>query len=175
VTAIFSIGHGDRPIAEMLAILSAREVRTLVDVRARPVSVRHAQFMQEALRRSLEAEGIAYHWAGRQLGGFRPARAASRHKALTDASLRGFADYMEGAEFQRGARQLMSLAGKQGPLAFMCSERDPAHCHRSLIADFLARSGVEVIHLLEPGVERPHVLNSRARIESNMLVYDLAS
>lgn len=175
MTTLFSIGHGARSFDAFFALLQARQVRVLVDVRARPGSARYPQYAQATLRLALEAAGITYHWAGRQLGGFRSPRPDSRHTALTDDGLRGFADYMEGKDFQRGVRQLASLAEKQGPLAFMCAERDPAHCHRSLIADALVQRGCEVIHLLAPGEERAHTLNSRARVESNVIVYDLSS
>lgn len=156
-------------------MLAAKTIRTLVDVRARPRSARHPQHAQERLRKALEAAGIEYHWAGRLLGGLRNPRADSRHRALADDGLRGFADYMEGREFQRAFGQLASLAEKQPPLAFMCAERDPAHCHRSLIADYLVASGRNVIHLLDPGTDKAHALNSRARRESKTLVYDLDS
>jgi uncharacterized protein (DUF488 family) len=175
MTTFYAIGHGSRPVEEFLALLAERGVRTLVDVRARPGSTRHPQYAQEKLRRLLEAAGVQYHWAGRQLGGFRAPRSDSRHTALADDGLRGFADHMEGDDFQRAVRQLANLAAQQGPLAFMCAERDPAHCHRSLIADALVLRKCAVVHLLGAGADRPHALNSRARIESNHLVYDLAS
>jgi uncharacterized protein (DUF488 family) len=172
---LYSVGHGSRSEGEFLALLATRSIRTLVDVRARPASARHPQFAQQALRRSLEAAGIEYHWAGRHLGGFRPVRADSRHAALADAGLRGFADHMESVEFQGAVRQLLHLAERSGPLAFMCAERDPEHCHRALISDALVHRGREVIHLLDAGAECRHLLNSRVRVESNRLVYDLAS
>lgn len=46
-------------------------MRTLIDVRAFPVSRRHPQFSREPLAATLQAAGIAYHWQGRALGGYR--------------------------------------------------------------------------------------------------------
>lgn len=145
-------------------------VTTLVDVRARPVSRRHPQFAQAALRAALARQGMSYHWAGRELGGLRPARAGSPHTALPEG-LRGFADYMEEEAFVQAARDLEHLAAR-APAALLCAERDPAQCHRGLLADYLTLRGAQVVHLLVPGTSRPHVLHPAARRESAALVYD---
>jgi uncharacterized protein (DUF488 family) len=171
VTAIlYSVGHGDRSLEELLEILRAAGIGALVDVRAQPHSSRHPQFSGEALRRALEQAGMVYHWAGRQLGGRRPVQPGSRHRAL-EPDLRGYADYMDGAAFRQAARQLQRMAG-QGPTAMLCAERDPARCHRRLIADYLVLQGLRVIHLLAPGERREHALSPAARRESAELVYD---
>ena len=54
----------------------------------------------------------------------------------------------------------------------MCAEKLPAQCHRSLIADYLVLKGVNVVHLIEAGDAREHLLNPHARTESGKLVYD---
>lgn len=168
---VYSVGHSDRPLDELIAMLRAASVATLIDVRAQPRSQRHPQFNDTSLRTTCEAAGIAYHWAGRQLGGHRPGRADSRHVALKDAGLRSYADYIDTAEFQKGAAALLKLASR-APAAILCAERDPAHCHRSLIADYLTLQGVRVVHLLGPGKNCEHLLSPHARRESADLVYD---
>ena len=72
---------------------------------------------------------------------------------------------------QKGAAQLQHLAAR-GVCAMLCAERDPAHCHRSLIADYLTLQGLGVVHLIAPGESREHVLSPAARRESAALVYD---
>jgi uncharacterized protein (DUF488 family) len=168
---VYSIGHGDRSVEDLIEVLAEQGIRTLVDIRADPHSRRHPQFNDEALRAALEAAGIIYHWAGRQLGGRREPRADSRHVGLKDDGLRGFADYMETPEFARGVAQLRNLAAR-APTAMLCAEREPAQCHRSLVADWLTLQGVGVVHLIEPGGSREHLLSSQARRESAELVYD---
>jgi uncharacterized protein (DUF488 family) len=56
--------------------------------------------------------------------------------------------------------------------AAMCAEADPAHCHRSLLADALLVRGHTVAHIVDPGPSHPHRLNARARNEGGVLVYD---
>jgi len=168
---LYTVGHSNRSAEELIALLKTAGVTTLVDVRAQPASARHPQFAMEPLRQALEREGMIYHWAGRHLGGFRQPRPNSPHIALDADGFRGFADHMDSEMFQRGASQLINL-GMKAPTAFMCAEKLPAQCHRSLIADYLVLKGVNVVHLIEAGDMREHLLNPRARTESGKLVYD---
>jgi uncharacterized protein (DUF488 family) len=168
---LYSVGHSNRTVAELIALLKSAGVATLVDVRAQPASARHPQFALEALRAALEREGIVYHWAGRSLGGFRRPRADSPHIALESEGFRGFADHMETEAFQRGVSQLVNL-GMKSPTAFMCAEKLPEQCHRTLIADYLTLQGIAVVHLIDATETREHRLNPLARTESGKLVYD---
>lgn len=169
-STLYTVGHGTRQIGELIALLKEAGVDTLVDVRAQPRSRHNPQFNDDALRLACDKAGITYHWAGRQLGGLRVPRPDSPHVAL-DEGLRGFADHMDTDAFQKGASQLQHLASR-GACAMLCAEHDPAHCHRSLIADYLVLQGMRVVHLVEPGETREHVFSSEARRESAALVYD---
>lgn len=168
---LYTLGHSNRSLDDFIALLHAAGIHTLVDVRAQPQSARHPHFGQDSLRDALTGAGIEYHWAGRQLGGHRPTRADSPHMALKEDGLRGYADYMDGDAFKKAAVQLIGLATR-APCAILCAEREPLHCHRSLIADYLTLQGVEVRHLIEPGETRVHQLRPEVRRESQQLIYD---
>jgi uncharacterized protein (DUF488 family) len=168
---LYTAGHGNRRVEDLLALLRSVGVTNLVDVRAQPFSRRHPQFEGQALRIALEQAGLVYHWAGRALGGLRPPRPDSAHSALAEAGLRGFADHMETETFRQAAAQLVKLAARV-PCAILCAEKDPTQCHRSLIADYLTWQGVRVIHLIEPGHLLVHRLDRRARPDGLRLVYD---
>ncbi|MDH3563863.1 MAG: DUF488 domain-containing protein, partial [Gammaproteobacteria bacterium] len=45
---LYSVGHGNRTIEELLGLLKAAGVETLVDVRARPRSRHNTQFNDDA-------------------------------------------------------------------------------------------------------------------------------
>jgi uncharacterized protein (DUF488 family) len=167
---LYSVGHSNRRIEELIAILTQAGIKTLVDVRAQPRSARHPQFNDDVLRAACERAGIAYHWAGRQLGGMRAPRAGSPHVALGE-EVRGFADHMGTEAFKKAAAQLLGMAGR-APTAMLCAERDPQHCHRALIADYLLLQGARVLHLIEAGDMREHLLSAPARRESAELIYD---
>jgi len=166
-----TVGHSNRSLEALISLLQEAGIETLVDVRATPHSSRYPQFSADVLRRAAEGSGIVYHWAGRPLGGRRPPRPDSPHIALKDAGLRNYADFMESAVFQTGAAQLINLASR-APTAILCAERDPLHCHRSLIADHLVLQGIQVIHLVAPGHSHEHQLRPEARRESAQLIYD---
>lgn len=168
---LYTVGHSNRPIEELLNLLRRANIRQLVDVRAKPSSQRFSQFNGEALREMLEEMEVAYHWAGRHLGGHRQSRSQSPHIALGDTSLRAYADHMETDVFARAAGQLLNLA-RRGPLAMMCAEKHPQHCHRSLIADYLTLQGHRVLHLIDENATEEHLFDARARRESGRLVYD---
>lgn len=168
---IYSVGHSNRSIEQLLALFHAANVRLLVDVRSQPTSQRQPQFERESLRTHLEEAGLQYHWAGRSLGGLRSPRADSPHIALAEEGLRGYADHMDTDFFQKGVAQLINLAS-QSTTAILCAERLPEQCHRQLLADYLLLQGVAVVHLIEPGEQREHHLSAQVRRESARLVYD---
>lgn len=171
MTVLYTIGHSNREQPRLLAILKQAGIAALVDVRARPQSGRFPQFNEDNLRRALEDAGIVYRWAGGQLGGMRAPQPDSRHLALQEGGMRAYADYMQTGDFRRAAAGLIEMAART-PLAIMCAERDPAHCHRSLISDYLTLQGVKVIHLVEAGEIHEHVLRPEVRRASAELIYD---
>ena len=167
---IWSVGHGARPIDELIAILGGAGIQTLVDVRSAPGSRRHPQFGSKALATSLGDAGIAYaHLAG--LGGRREPRDDSPHRAIRVAAFRGYADHMSSDEFARDYERLTELA-RESRAAFMCAETLWWRCHRRLIADRVTADGWRVTHLLAPGKSEPHKLWDAARILDGHLVYD---
>lgn len=170
-TTIFTLGHSDRSLAQLLAVLGEANVATLVDVRAWPRSQRYPHFDSDRLRDALDENGVAYHWAGRHLGGKREPRPRSQHTALADDGLRGYADHVESDAFQRAVVQLMRLAG-HGTIALMCAERQPERCHRALLSDYLTLKGMQVVHLLELGMRRDHLLSAELRRETDRPIYD---
>ncbi len=171
---VFTVGHGNRSLDELVATLAAAGVVRLVDVRRYPGSRRHPHFGRDALAEALPRAGIAYDFRGDALGGRRhSAAAASRHPAWRDPSFRAYADYMDTPAFREALVRLEGDAARE-PLAFMCAERLWWQCHRRLVSDALALRGVEVIHLLDAGEQRPHVLHPDLRAgDDGFPVYDL--
>ena len=126
-------------------------------------------FAREALERGLAEHGIAYlHMPG--LGGLRKPKPDSINRGWRNDSFRGYADYMQTAEFWRGIDRLIELAAKQ-PLAIMCAEAVPWRCHRSLIADALVVRGIDVRHITGPSAPAKHTLTPFAHVEGGRLTY----
>ena len=166
---LWTIGHSTRPLGEFTALLRENGVARLLDVRALPRSRYNPQYNDHALRASLPAAGIMY---GRrsELGGHRVLRPGSPNLGFKEEAFRGYADYMLTAEFDAALTALMDEAA-QGPLAIMCAEADPMHCHRRLISDALTLRGVKVRHIMRPGETRVHALTGFAHVEGTRITY----
>jgi uncharacterized protein (DUF488 family) len=167
---VWSVGHGARPLVELLEMLRSADIKALADVRLQPGSRRHPHFGATSLDVALSELGIAYLHLP-ELGGRREPRVDSPHQALRVAAFRGYADHMETEEFARGYYRLTSLA-RESRTAFMCAETVWWRCHRRLIADRLTADERTVTHLLGPEKSEPHVLWDVARTLDGHLVSD---
>lgn len=168
---IFTVGHGNRTLAELLHLLQCAGTGTLVDVRRFPGSRRHPHFARASLETALPAVGIAYLWAGEHLGGRRRPLPDSPHSAVRNDSFRAYADHMGTPLFQEAVEALRGLAEKQ-VVTVMCAERLPWRCHRYFLADALLLAGVRVLHLVEAETPREHRLSPYARVADGLLIYD---
>lgn len=166
---IHTVGHSSRSADEFLALLDRSGLRCVADVRARPGSRRHPQFGRDALAASLRANAIGYEHIP-QLGGRRKPVAGSRNTGWKTEGFCGYADHLATATFEKGIDRLLSLA-EGDACAIMCAERDPAQCHRYLIADALVLRGMEVVHVLGPGSTERHEFTAWAGVDRGRPVY----
>ncbi len=166
---IWTIGHSTHAGEAFLGLLRAHKIEGVADVRLMPGSKRYPHFNREALSASLQQIGMAYvHFP--ELGGRRKPKPDSPNTAWRNEAFRGYADHMEGAEFQRGMAKLGTLA-IQKRVAVMCAEAVWWQCHRALIADWLKVRGVEVLHILSENKVEPHPFTSAARVIEGQLSY----
>lgn len=172
-TTLYTVGHSNRSLDELIAVLRSRSIVRLLDVRSWPVSRRHPQFNRQALEQALGHAGIGYHYEGRDLGGRRqaPTPDCERHMRLDHPGYRAYAVHMQTDRFGRALERVLDVAA-DGATALMCAERDPAHCHRSLIADRLVLAGHTVIHLVEADTHRRHRVHPGARWTGSEIIYD---
>lgn len=157
---LFTIGYGNRPLEEVLGQLRDESVRFLIDVRSSPRSKFNPEFSGDALDRSLQSVGIRYVFMGDSLGG-RPDDLAcyeDGHVIYERVRTRSF--------FQKGIERLQNALAQDLKVCLLCSEANPADCHRSkLIGVALGAIGVEVIHLCKNG-ERLSQAQVMASLES---------
>lgn len=166
---IFTIGHSNTSVEDLVADLGANGIRVLVDVRRYPSSKRHPQFNRPALAFALQMAGIAYvHEV--DLGGHREPAVDSPNGGLKKEGFRAYVDHMATEPFGRALGRIQGAASRM-PLALMCAEADPAGCHRFYLSDRLTTEGFEVIHLIRGGGRRTHRLSPEARIVDDRLIY----
>ena len=170
MATLYTIGHSTRPVEELITALQAHKIKTLVDIRAFPMSRRLPQFNRETLEESLRAAGIRYVWM-KSLGGYRKKTLNdSPNIALRNDSFRNYADYMLTPEFDNAASELTAMA-EHSPTSYMCAERVHFRCHRMLVSDWLAAHGHDVLHIDGAGPVKPHKLTAEARMIEGRLLY----
>jgi uncharacterized protein (DUF488 family) len=139
---IFTIGYEGTTVAEFLAALQKAGVERVIDVRALPLS-RRPGFSKTALRGALEEAGIEYVHL-KALGTPADGRTAARAGRHADMA-RIYAGQLELPEAMMQSAQMLELA-REKPSALLCMEREPAHCHRTLLLNAVA-GDAEVVHL----------------------------
>jgi uncharacterized protein (DUF488 family) len=143
---IFTIGYECATVPEFIAALQKAGVERVIDVRALPLS-RRPGFSKSPLRAALEEVDIEYvhlKALGTPAEG-RTAARAGRHEDLK----RIYAGQLELPETIAQSAQMLELA-REKPSALLCMEREPQHCHRTLLLDAVAPEA-EVVHLFAFG------------------------
>ena len=169
---VLTVGHSTRPIEVFIELLASHGVTQLIDVRTVPRSRHNPQFNEDVLPISLVAANIGYvHASG--LGGFRPTTADSVNTGWRNLSFRGYADYMQTADFAADLASVMELAHTDR-VALMCAEAVPWRCHRSLVADALLVRGVAVCEIVSPKRLQAHKLTPFAQVRGEEITYPTA-
>ena len=139
---IFTIGYEGATVDELISALQSADVARVIDVRALPLS-RRPGFSKTPLKNALEEAGIEYvhlKALGTPADG-RAAARAGRHEELK----RIYAGQLELPEAIAQSALMLEMAGEK-PSALLCMERDPAHCHRTLLLNAVAPDA-DVRHL----------------------------
>ena len=139
---IFTIGYEGTTLPEFIAALKRAGVRRVIDVRALPLS-RRPGFSKTALSGALNEAGMEYVHL-KALGTPSDGRAAARAGRHADMA-RIYAGQLELPEAIAQGAQMLALA-REEPTALLCMEREPAHCHRTLLLKAVAPDA-EVIDL----------------------------
>lgn len=149
---VFTIGHGTRPLDELVATLAEVGVQTLVDVRRFPGSRRNPQFNQEPLADGVGAAGIDYRHAVELGGRLSGEPGEERFACIRVGAFRSYAARMGTEPWQAALAEALA---RPAP-CFLCAETPWQRCHRRLIAELLVARGHRVTHLIGPGKRGPH-------------------
>ena len=143
---VFTIGHSNHPPETFIDLLRKHRIDVVADARSSPYTRYAVHFNKDSLEALIKANGIRYIFMGDAIGG-RPAE-----REFYDAD--GYVLYdrlAKSARFKSGIERLMQGI-RSCRLAVLCSEEDPAGCHRRLlIGRVLGECGVEVCHIRGDG------------------------
>lgn len=140
---LYTIGYQGARTPAFIARLRDIPVRVLIDVRAVPAS-RNPDFAKSRLRALLAEGGIDYRHLP-ALGNPKPGRDAARggdrdrYRAIYQAQL-------DSPDGRAGLADAAAIAS-EAAACLMCLERDPAHCHRTMVAERLAERGFDIVNL----------------------------
>ena len=146
---IYTVGHGNAPFEEIERLLLLHGVATLVDVRSSPYSKYSPDFRKSVLAGYAAAAGIGYRWMGDRLGGI------GTGSSSTAPAGTGTPPPADTARL--GALAEVIALNETGPVALLCAERAPEHCHRlTALAPELETLGCDVYHILPDGTAHRH-------------------
>lgn len=143
---IFTIGHSIHSLERFISMLNEQRIEVLVDIRSEPYSRKVPHFNKENLEEEIKKSGLKYLFLGKELGG-RP-----RNGQFYDQE--GFVLYSKIAEspdFESGLQRVLNGI-KKFRVGLMCSEENPANCHRHrLVGRVLSDRKVRILHIRGDG------------------------
>lgn len=156
---IYTIGHSVHSREHFLEMLTAADIKFVADIRAFPASRKHPQYKQENMYQWLAEAGIDYRHFQLLGGRRRQSRKISDelNAGWKNSSFHNYADYTLTDEFKDGLENLKAIA-EDINLAYMCSERHPARCHRLIISNWLQANGWDVFHIIDDSKRNPELV-----------------
>ncbi|MCB5175562.1 DUF488 domain-containing protein [Microvirga lenta] len=144
---VFTIGYEGADMDRFLTVLQDSGVSILADVRAVALS-RKRGFSKSALKDALAGRDIGYQHF-RQLGTPKEGRQAAR---AGDGELmrRIYCQEVLDTQPAQDALAELTVLAESRPVCLLCFERDPANCHRRVLAQRLAAKGLEIVDLSVP-------------------------
>jgi uncharacterized protein (DUF488 family) len=132
----YLIGYEKLNFNQFVDLLKRANIDYLIDIRENPYS-KKKEFSKNFLQVQLEKEGIHYiHF--RKLGN--PSFIRKNYKD-TKLVLKKYSDYIESVLTTDLEDKIKNLLTK-GNIAFMCLEKNPFECHRTILAYYLLEKGI---------------------------------
>jgi uncharacterized protein (DUF488 family) len=143
---LYTIGYEKARLADVVAVLKAAGVATLIDVRDRPQS-RRPGFSRRQLEAALAEAGIGY--LGLKALGTPPEGRQANRQRQWDRFWRIVDGRLATAEAQHALEEAATVAAAN-PSCLLCYEADHRICHRNRVAHILAARRGFTIHHLAP-------------------------
>lgn len=148
---IFSAGYGNRGFPAFVDLMKRHGITHVVDVRSVPQSSYWEDFRRERLQRILPETGLRYVYMGDTLGGVPDSPVLCK-----DPEAVPLEPLFDEPKLHLGLDRLVA-ASENRTVCLMCGCFRPHRCHRfRLIAEALARRGVDVLHLDATGEPVTH-------------------
>lgn len=140
MSKLYTIGYATKSIEQFILQLQQYEINVVADIRSVPFSKAFADYHQQNIKSHLNKHKIQYVYLGKELG------PRSEDDAHYDCHQQVQFDRLMTSEiFQSGIQRLSVGVEKGYRIALMCAEKDPAHCHRSLLVGYFL-STIVIFH-----------------------------
>jgi len=143
---VFTVGHSNHSAEKFIRLLKGYGIEVVADTRSRPYSGYAPHFDARALEAALSRDGIGYLFLGDKLGGRPEGEEFYDAKGRVDYALVGCSrPFLDGISRLEGEIRTRTVA-------LLCSEEDPARCHRRLLVGrALEERGIPLRHIRGDG------------------------
>ena len=144
---VYTIGHSIHSIDFFLKLLNKFDINCVIDVRSTPFSKYAPQYNISEIKKLLNSNGIYYLFMGKEFG------ARQTDTTLYDSNgLLNFEKVIKSNQFQFGIKRVKEGLDKGFNITFMCTEKDPIDCHRSiLVGRAFHDEKFDVLNIIEDG------------------------
>lgn len=125
---LYTIGHSLHSIDQFIKLINSHDINCIIDVRSTPYSRFSPQFNTNELKKFLNINYKYYIFMGEEFGARRSESSLYDINGLLD-----FEKVTKSNLFQAGVKRVKSGLNKGYKIAFMCTEKDPLDCHRSIL------------------------------------------
>ena len=144
VSLLYTIGYEKALLQDVVSMVAAARVATLIDVRDRPIS-RRPRFSKRQLAAAVDEAGM--HYVHLQALGTPPEGRLANRRREWDRFWGIVEEKLARPEAQLALQKAAEIA-KAAPTCLLCYEADWRICHRRRVAELLAgHHGFEVSHL----------------------------
>jgi uncharacterized protein (DUF488 family) len=141
---LLSIGHSQHQVGYFIDLLKSHDVNYVLDVRSTPYSQFATSYNRENIKKILKNNGIEYAFMGEFFG--------ARPKDSSLYSLKGYLDFEKvenSSRFKKGFDNVVKGVKQGYRIAFMCTEKDPIECHRTILVSYaFYKVGYSIEHIM---------------------------
>ena len=147
---IYTIGYSGFSLVDFIQELRNHNINVVIDVRSYAYSERYPDYNKTTIEKSLNKAGIYYKNYAKEFG--------ARQDNMAFYSSEGYLDFdifSKSEQFQNGVTKIVDSTEKGYKIVFMCAEKEPIQCHRTiLVARAFDKLGFSVIHLMPKGITK---------------------